>query len=54
MEDPYRLEGEELTAALNARDKTKKCDNCKHDSEDISTVCMQCGWTFKTKWEAKE
>lgn len=56
MKDPYSLKGEELQAALLARDKTKKCSNCRHDTENdfIPTICMYCGWTFKTKWEAKE
>lgn len=56
MKDPYSLKGEELLAALDARDKNKKCSNCKHESDDdsISDICMLCGWCFKTKWEAKE
>jgi len=56
MKDPYKLRGEELLCALAARDKNKTCRTCKHDddSDDISDICMSCGWTFRTKWEEKE
>jgi len=56
MINPYDLKGEELKCALAARDKNKTCRTCKHndDSDHISDICMSCGWTFRTKWEAKE
>ena len=54
--DYYKLKGEELQAALMARDRTKTCKTCKHDTDEkeIPDICMSCGWAFRTKWEAKE
>ena len=56
MINPYDLKGEELQCALASRDKHKSCKTCKHDDESdtISDYCMKCGWTFRTRWEAKE
>lgn len=52
----YNLKGEELQAALNARDRNKVCRNCAHETEgdEIPAECMECGWAFRTNWKAAE
>ena len=54
----YNLKGDELQAALTARDRSKTCDTCAHQEQDelngIPAECMKCGWAFRTNWQAIE